>query len=52
MIAARLASAVVRRPPLQFLEPEPYLRVGDNWATRAGRRAHRRAHAALMEWVA
>lgn len=48
MIAARLAPAVVRRPPLQFLEPEPYLRVGDNWATRADRRAH----AALRERVA
>jgi hypothetical protein len=33
---------------LDFLESDPYLRVGDNWATRAGRRAH----AALREWVA
>src|SRR5262249_13023318 len=23
-----------------FVERDPYLRVGDNWATRAGRRAH------------
>jgi hypothetical protein len=23
-----------------FIERDPYLRVGDNWATRAGRRAH------------
>lgn len=31
-----------------FVERDPYLRVGDNWATRAGRRAH----AALRERVA
>jgi hypothetical protein len=31
-----------------FVEREPYLRVGDNWATRAGRRAH----AALKERLA
>ena len=39
-IATRLAPAVVTRGPLQFLAREPYRRVGDNWATRAGRRAH------------
>lgn len=48
MIAARLAPAAVQRAPLQFVQREPYLRVGDNWATRAGRRAH----AALKERVA
>lgn len=31
-----------------FVEKDPYLRVGDNWATRAGRRAH----AALKEQLA
>lgn len=31
-----------------FVEKDPYLRVGDNWATRAGRRAH----AALKERLA
>jgi hypothetical protein len=41
MIAARLAPAAVRRAPLQFVQREPYVRVGDNWATRAGRRAHK-----------
>lgn len=39
-LATRLAPAVVERAPLQLLERDPYLRVGDNWATRAGRRAH------------
>lgn len=39
-IAARFAPAVVRQGPLQLVERDPYLRVGDNWATRAGRRAH------------
>ena len=48
MVAARLAPAAVARPPLQLVKPDPYLRVGDNWATRAGRRAH----AALREQVA
>jgi hypothetical protein len=41
LIAARLAAPVVARGPLVLTEPMPYLRVGDNWATRAGRRAHR-----------
>lgn len=48
MIAARLAPAAIQRAPLQLVRREPYLRVGDNWATRAGRRAH----AALKERVA
>jgi hypothetical protein len=48
MIAARLAPAVIQRAPLQLVRREPYVRVGDNWATRAGRRAH----AALKERVA
>lgn len=39
-IAARFAPAVVRQGPLQLVERDPYLRVGDNWSTRAGRRAH------------
>lgn len=48
MIAARLAPAAIQRAPLRFVQREPYVRVGDNWATRAGRRAH----AALKERVA
>lgn len=48
MIAARLAPAVVQRAPLQFVKRDPHLRVGDNWSTRAGRRAH----AELRERVA
>jgi hypothetical protein len=47
-IAGRLAPAVARRAPLVLQRADPYLRVGDNWATRAGRRAH----AALRERVA
>lgn len=47
-IAGRLAPAVAQRAPLVLQRAEPYLRVGDNWATRAGRRAH----AALRERVA
>ena len=39
-----LAGRALVRPAeeavLNFFEREPYLRVGDNWATRAGRRAH------------
>jgi hypothetical protein len=38
-IAARLASPIVARGPLVLTERMPYLRVGDNWATRMGRRA-------------
>lgn len=48
MIAARMVPAAIPRTPLQFVRREPYLRVGDNWATRAGRRAH----AVLKERVA
>lgn len=47
-IAGRLAPAVAQRAPLVLNRADPYLRVGDNWATRAGRRAH----AALRERVA
>lgn len=39
-LAARLAGPQIDRAPLQLVERDPYLRVGDNWATRAGRRAH------------
>ena len=39
-MAARLAGPQIERAPLQLVEKDPYLRVGDNWATRAGRRAH------------
>lgn len=47
VIAARLAPTAIARAPLQLVQRDPYLRVGDNWATRAGRRAH----AALRERV-
>jgi hypothetical protein len=40
-LAARLASPAIARGPLLLSEREPYVRVGDNWATRAGRRAHK-----------
>jgi hypothetical protein len=46
--AARSALPKAEQAVLQFVEREPYLRVGDNWATRAGRRAH----AALKERLA
>jgi hypothetical protein len=46
--AGRTALPEIEQAPLQFVEREPYLRVGDNWATRAGRRAH----AALKERLA
>jgi hypothetical protein len=39
-LAARGALPAIERAPLDFVEREPYLRVGDNWATRLGRRAH------------
>ena len=39
-VAGRLAPAVARQAPLMLQRADPYLRVGDNWATRAGRRAH------------
>lgn len=39
-LAGRLAAPQLERAPLVLRERMPYLRVGDNWATRAGRRAH------------
>jgi hypothetical protein len=45
--AARTALPEAEQATLPFVERDPYLRVGDNWATRAGRRAH----AALKEFV-
>ena len=44
-IGARLTRPPPVRPPFRFVQKDPYLRVGDNWATRAGRLAH----AALKE---
>lgn len=42
--AGALAGRALARPAgeaaLDFVEREPFRRVGDNWATRAGRRAH------------
>lgn len=38
--AARAALPEIEQAPLDFVESDPYLRVGDNWATRIGRRAH------------
>lgn len=38
--AARSALPEAEQAALQFVERDPYLRVGDNWATRAGRQAH------------
>jgi hypothetical protein len=46
-LAARGALPAIERASLDFVEREPYLRVGDNWATRIGRRAH----AALKQQV-
>lgn len=40
VITAGLARSLPKPPPLQLTGREPHLRVGDNWATRAGRRAH------------
>lgn len=40
-VAARMAPAAVEAVPLVLTRRDPYLRVGDNWATRAGRRADR-----------
>jgi hypothetical protein len=39
-IASRFVAPQVARGPLVLSQRDPYLRVGDNWATRAGRRAH------------
>lgn len=40
VLAVDGAASFAEGAPLQFVERDPYLRVGDNWATRAGRRAH------------
>lgn len=40
-IAARLAAPQLERTPLVLTERMPYLRVGHNWATKAGQRAHK-----------
>lgn len=40
-IGAEMAAPKAAMPPLQFVENEPYLRVGDNWQTRGGMRAHK-----------
>ena len=39
-ISGRLVTTAATKGPLVLTAKEPYLRVGDNWATRAGRRAH------------
>lgn len=39
-MAARIAPSMIARGPLVLTERMPALRGGDNWATRAGRRAH------------
>jgi len=38
-LVAGFAPKVISRGPLVLRKRDPYLRVGDNWATRAGRRA-------------
>lgn len=40
-IAARLAPEAIQGGPLLLSKRMPYLRVGDNWSTRAGRLAHK-----------
>lgn len=40
LAAARVAAAASEGTPLVLTKKDPYMRVGDNWATRAGRRAH------------
>lgn len=40
-LTASVAAPQLRKVPLVLKERMPYLRVGDNWATRAGRRAHK-----------
>lgn len=47
-IGARLAAPQVARAPLVLSKRDPYPRVGDTWATRAGRRAHK-AFQALVD---
>jgi len=39
-VAARTALPALKEAPLDFVERDPYRRVGDNWATRKGRAAH------------
>lgn len=41
VVATRFAPPAPFRPPLNLTGREPYLRVGDNYATRIGRLAHR-----------
>ncbi|MDP3854503.1 hypothetical protein [Phenylobacterium sp.] len=48
-MAARLAGPQLKRLPLELIEREPFRRVGDNWATRAGRRAHEALRDRLKE---
>ena len=53
-VATRLAPAAVKRVPFQFVKQDPYLHVGDNWATRIGRRAHadlRKRVEEKLNWV-
>ena len=53
-VATRLAPAAIKRVPFQFTKKDPYLRVGDNWATRIGRRAHaelRKRVEEKLDWV-
>lgn len=40
-LAASFAPKVISRGPLVLTKRDPYRPVGDNWATRAGRRAHK-----------
>jgi len=47
-LTAGAAGVEAKQAAKHFVEREPYLRVGDNWSTRAGRRAH----AALKERLA
>jgi hypothetical protein len=46
-IAAGLAGPALKRLPLSLMQRDPYLRVGDNYATRGGRRAHKAFEARL-----
>ena len=41
IIAARMAGQAAKQIPLRLIDREIYRRVGDNWATRAGRLAHK-----------
>jgi hypothetical protein len=40
VLTAGAAGAEGKQAAKHFIEREPHLRVGDNWSTRAGRRAH------------